>query len=211
VAFVGASGAGKSTLFSLLLRFYDPQSGRILLDNLALTDLELANLRGAMAYVPQEPAIFAGTVRENITFGLEDVSESTLTQALEAAQCADFITDLPQGLETLIGERGLTLSGGQRQRLSIARALLRNCPILLLDEATSSLDAQSEKLIQSAFDNLRHGRTTLIIAHRLATILKADRIIVLDEGQIVEQGTHQQLIAAQGVYAKLAKLQFIID
>jgi len=209
VAFVGASGSGKSTLFSLLLRFYDPTRGRIVIDDLALPDIGLTNLRQHIAYVPQEPAIFAGSLRENITFGLDNVSEGTLMQALEAAQCTDFMDGLPQGLETLIGERGYTLSGGQRQRIAIARALLRQCPILLLDEATSALDAQSEKLIQSAIDLLRQGRTTLIIAHRLATILKADRIIVLDEGRIVEQGSHQELIAAQGIYAKLAKLQFI--
>jgi len=211
VAFVGASGAGKSTIFSLLLRFYDPSSGQILIDDVALTNVALPNLRSSIAYVPQEAAIFAGTVRENISFGLEGVTPNSVEQAIEAAQCVDFITDLPQGLETLIGERGVTLSGGQRQRIAIARALLRNCPILLLDEATSALDSHSEKLIQIALDRLRQSRTTLTIAHRLATVLKADRILVLDEGRLVEQGTHQSLITQGGIYAKLAKLQLGFD
>jgi len=209
VAFVGASGAGKSTIFSLLMRFYDPDSGHVLIDGIKLPDISLADLRSNIAYVPQETAIFAGSVRDNIIFGLENVTDAALEEAMMAAQCADFVGAWPQGLETLIGERGLTLSGGQRQRICIARALLRNCPILLLDEATSALDVHSERLIQSAFDQLRKGRTTLIIAHRLATVLKADRIIVLDEGKIVEQGTHHELIKAQGIYAQLTKLQFI--
>jgi len=209
VAFVGASGAGKSTIFSLLLRFYDPKVGRIMIDDQALPDFTLRSLRELIAYVPQEAAIFAGSVRDNITFGLENITSKQLEQAIESAQSSDFIAQLPQGLDTWIGERGVTLSGGQRQRLAIARALLRNCPILLLDEATSALDAQSEGLIQSSFDHLSQGRTTLIIAHRLATILKADRIIVLDQGRIVEEGSHQELMAFKGRYATLAKLQFI--
>lgn len=208
VAIVGPSGAGKSTLFSLLLRFYDPQSGSVSLDDMPLDTLDPSNLRDQFAVVPQETMIFAANVIDNISYGSTEAERDTIIAAAKAANAHQFIAALPNGYETQLGERGVTLSGGQRQRLAIARAILRDAPILLLDEATSALDAESEKLVQDALDRLVEGRTTLIIAHRLATILKADRILVMDEGRVIEQGTHKSLIAKKGVYAGLAKLQF---
>lgn len=208
VAFVGASGAGKSTLFSLILRFYDPTSGKIRLDGMEIDRLSLQDLRGAISYVPQDVAIFDGTLRDNIVFGTENALEEEILAAAKAANALEFIESLPDGLDTQVGERGTMLSGGQKQRIGIARAILRNAPLLLLDEATSALDAKSEKLVQKALEGLMQNRTTLVIAHRLATILKADRILVMDKGALVEEGTHAELVAKNGVYAYLAKLQF---
>ncbi|MEZ5789330.1 MAG: ABC transporter transmembrane domain-containing protein [Nitratireductor sp.] len=208
VAIVGSSGAGKSTMFSLLLRFYDPQSGRITLEDIDLRDLDPRKLRATMATVPQETQIFAASALDNIRFGRPDATEDEAIEAAKAAHAHDFIMALPKGYATELGERGVTLSGGQRQRVAIARAILKNAPILLLDEATSALDAESEKLVQDALDKLMQGRTTLVIAHRLATVLKADRILVLDNGEIVEQGAHAELVRKKGIYARLARLQF---
>ena len=210
VAIVGPSGAGKSTLFSLMLRFYDPQQGRILFDGVDLRRLDPRDFRAAIAIVPQDPSIFAATAADNIAFG-HDASSEAIREAARAAHADGFIASLPQGYQTELGERGVTLSGGQRQRIAIARAVLRDAPLLLLDEATSALDAESEAAVQQALDRLMEGRTTLVIAHRLATILKADRILVLDGGRIVEQGTHAELVAAGGLYARLARLQFRAD
>jgi ATP-binding cassette subfamily B protein len=208
VAIVGPSGAGKSTLFHLLLRFYDPTSGAVTFDGVRLPDADPAELRRHIALVPQDTAIFGMSVRDNIRFGRLDASEAEIERAAAAAPAAGFIRALPQGFDTPVGERGVTLSGGQRQRIAIARAILRNAPLLLLDEATSSLDAESETLVQTALTRLMTGRTTLVIAHRLATVLSCDRILVLDRGRIVEQGTHDSLVARSGLYARLAKLQF---
>ncbi len=208
VAFVGASGAGKSTLFSLILRFYDPTSGQIRFDGVETNRLSLQDLRSAISYVPQDVAIFDGTLRDNITFGTENTHEEEIIAAAKAANALEFIEALPNGFDTEVGERGTMLSGGQKQRIGIARAILRNAPLLLLDEATSALDANSEKLVQEALEGLMQNRTTLVIAHRLATILKADRILVMDKGALVEEGTHAELVAQNGVYAYLAKLQF---
>lgn len=208
VAIVGPSGAGKSTLFQLLLRFYDPQGGRILVDGVSVPEADPFALRARMALVPQEPTIFAASVMDNIRYGRPDASEGEVHRAAALASADDFIRALPQGYDTLIGERGVTLSGGQRQRLAIARAILKDAPILLLDEATSALDAESERKVQEALDRLMEGRTTLVIAHRLATIRSADRILVMDEGRIVEEGTHEALLSAGGLYARLARLQF---
>lgn len=208
VAFVGASGAGKSTIFSLILRFYDPTSGKICFDGVEINRLSLQDLRGAISYVPQDVAIFDGTLRDNIIFGTENVVEEQMIAAAKAANALEFIEALPNGFDTEVGERGTMLSGGQKQRVGIARAILRNAPLLLLDEATSALDANSEKLVQEALEGLMQNRTTLVIAHRLATILKADRILVMDKGALVEEGTHAELVAKNGVYAYLAKLQF---
>lgn len=210
VAIVGPSGAGKSTLFSLILRFYDPTAGRILFDGIDIRRLDPAALRQAIAIVPQDPVIFAASAAENIAFGAE-ASMEAIRVAARAAHADGFIAALPDGYATELGERGVTLSGGQRQRIAIARAVLRDAPLLLLDEATSALDAESEAAVQQALDRLMDGRTTLVIAHRLATILKADRILVLDGGRIVEQGTHADLVAAGGLYARLARLQFRAD
>jgi ATP-binding cassette subfamily B protein len=208
VAVVGPSGAGKSTLFQLLLRFYDPAGGRIRLDGIDLRDTSLHALRQRIALVPQDPVIFAATARDNIRFGRPDAGDAAVEAAARAAAADGFIKALPQGYDTELGERGVTLSGGQRQRLAIARAVLRDAPVLLLDEATSSLDAESEVLVQQALDGLMRGRTTLVIAHRLATVLTAERILVLDQGEIVESGTHRELVARGGLYARLADLQF---
>ncbi|MBK8631610.1 MAG: ATP-binding cassette domain-containing protein [Sphingomonadales bacterium] len=208
VAVVGPSGAGKSTLFQLLQRFYDPEAGRLLVDGVALTDADPADVRGRMAIVPQETVIFASSARDNLRYGRWDASDAELWAAADAANATEFLKKLPQGLDTFMGEGGARLSGGQRQRVAIARALLRDAPILLLDEATSALDAESERLVQDALEHLMQGRTTIVIAHRLATVRAADRIIVMDEGRIVEQGTHADLVTQKGLYARLASLQF---
>ncbi|TAL71494.1 MAG: ATP-binding cassette domain-containing protein [Rhodanobacter sp.] len=209
VALVGPSGAGKSTVLALLLRFYDPQTGRITLDGVDLRAIALPALRGAIALVPQETAIFAGSAADNIRFGRAEASDADVVAAAQAAEADDFIAALPDGYAAELGERGTRLSGGQRQRIAIARAILRDAPLLLLDEATSALDAQSEAAIQQALARLEHGRTTLVIAHRLATVQRADRIVVLDGGRIVAQGTHASLLAEDGLYAELARLQFV--
>ncbi|TYC60526.1 ATP-binding cassette domain-containing protein [Rhodobacterales bacterium] len=208
VAVVGPSGAGKSTLFSLLMRYYDPDAGTIRLNGVDLKDMDPQDLRRRIALVPQDTAIFGTTIAENIAYGRPDASREEIAEAAEAALAAPFIETMSNGYDTLVGERGITLSGGQRQRIAIARAVLKRAPVLLLDEATSALDAESENLVQQALDRLMEGRTTLVIAHRLATVLKADRIVVMDAGTIVETGTHEQLSAAGGLYAKLARLQF---
>ena len=208
VALVGPSGAGKSTVFALLLRFYDPQAGRISLDGLDLRALALPELRGAIALVPQETVIFSGSAADNIRFGRQDAGDDEVRDAARAAEANDFISALGKGYDEELGERGVRLSGGQRQRIAIARAILRDAPLLLLDEATSALDAQSEAAIQQALERLEKGRTTLVIAHRLATVQRADRIVVMDGGRIVAQGTHESLLAEGGLYAELARLQF---
>ena len=208
VALVGPSGAGKSTLFALLMRYYDATAGSIRVDGVDLRQADPAVLRKAIGYVPQEPAIFALSAAENIRFGDPEADDAAVRAAAQAAHADPFLSALPEGYATIIGERGVTLSGGQRQRLAIARAILRAAPILLLDEATSALDAESETAVQAALETLMQGRTTLVIAHRLATIKSANRIVVMDEGRIVEEGTHQSLIARGGLYARLAALQF---
>ena len=208
LALVGPSGAGKSTIFHLILRFYDPQSGGISFDGVRLPDADPAALRREIALVPQDAVVFAATVRENIRFGRLDATDAEIEKAAEAAHAAEFIARMPQGYDTDVGERGITLSGGQRQRIAIARAILREAPLLLLDEATSALDAESETLVQKALTQLMQQRTSIVIAHRLATVLSCDRILVIDKGRIVEEGTHAQLSAAGGLYARLAKLQF---
>ncbi|WP_319412940.1 ABC transporter transmembrane domain-containing protein [uncultured Cohaesibacter sp.] len=211
VAIVGPSGAGKTTVFQLLMRFYDPEKGRILLGGQEIGLLDLALLRSAIALVPQEPVIFAMSIADNIAMGREGASREEIVEAAKAAHAHGFIEQLPDGYDTMVGERGVTLSGGQRQRLAIARAILKDAPILLLDEATSALDAESERYVQLALAGLMKGRTTIVIAHRLATVKKADRILVLDKGALVEQGSHDSLVAEGGLYARLARLQFSID
>jgi ATP-binding cassette, subfamily B, bacterial len=207
-AIVGPSGAGKTTLFSLLQRFHMPQAGMISIDGVNIEAVDLTALRDVIATVPQDPVIFSGSVAENIRFGKPDASSEDIAAAAKAARVDEFAKFLPKGLDTELGERGVTLSGGQRQRVAIARAILRDAPILLLDEATSALDAESEALVQQALEKLTEGRTTLVIAHRLATVRNADKIIVMDQGKITAQGTHAELLKKSGLYAKLAKLQF---
>jgi ATP-binding cassette subfamily B protein len=211
VAIVGPSGAGKSTIFQLAERFYDPQAGSIRIDGIPLTSADPAEVRRRMAYVPQEGVLFSANARDNLRYGNWDASDAQIWEAARAANAAEFLERLPQGLDTHLGESGTQLSGGQRQRIAIARALLRNAPILLLDEATSALDAESERLVQDALEHLMDNRTTLVIAHRLSTVRAADRIVVMEDGQIVEQGTHDQLAANGGLYARLASLQFVLE
>jgi ATP-binding cassette, subfamily B, bacterial len=208
VAIVGPSGAGKTTVFNLLLRFYDPEAGTIRIDGVDIRDLRFADLRSAMAIVPQEPVLFTASVSENIRYGRPEASEAEVRAAAETASALSFIEALPQGFATDLGTRGVRLSGGQRQRIAIARAVLRNPAILLLDEATSALDAESELAVQQALDRLMKGRTTLVIAHRLATVQKADRIVVIDHGRVVDVGRHGDLVRRDGLYARLAELQF---
>ncbi|UPJ48957.1 ABC transporter ATP-binding protein/permease [Bradyrhizobium sp. 200] len=208
VAIVGPSGAGKSTLFHLLLRFYDPARGTISLDGVPVKSADPVDVRARIALVPQDSVVFAASARENIRFGRPDASDAEVERAADLAHATEFLRRLPDGFEAQLGERGVTLSGGQRQRIAIARAILRDAPLLLLDEATSALDAESETLVQTALEELMRHRTTLVIAHRLATVLSCDRIMVMDQGRIVEQGTHAELVAANGLYARLARLQF---
>ena len=208
VAIVGPSGAGKTTVFQLLMRFYDPGRGRIMIDGVPIDRLDPSALRAVLALVPQDPVIFSATVADNIRYGHDEASEAAVREATRLAAADSFVEALPQGLNTSLGERGITLSGGQRQRLALARAILKDAPILLLDEATSALDAESERLVQGALHGLMGKRTTLVIAHRLATITRADRILVMDRGRIVEEGTHASLLAKSGLYARLARLQF---
>jgi len=208
VALVGPSGAGKSTVFQLMLRFFDAQSGSIRFDGVDITQLDPVALRQKIAVVSQEPVIFSGSIAANIRYGREDASEAQVRAAADAAAATEFIQRLPDGFDTLVGERGITLSGGQRQRLAIARAILRDAPLLLLDEATSALDAENERLVQTALANLMVGRTTLVIAHRFSTIQRLARIVVVEEGQVVAQGSHAELMAGGGLYARLASLQF---
>jgi len=208
VAFVGPSGAGKTTIIQMIQRFYDPDKGAILLDGVALPDLQRDDFRQYLAMVPQDPVIFAASARENIRFGRPDATDAEVEAAAAAAAAHEFISNLPEGYDSFVGERGVMLSGGQKQRIAIARAILRDAPVLLLDEATSALDAESERLVQAAVDELSQSRTTLIVAHRLATVKKADRIVVMEEGQVVATGTHEALVAEGGLYARLARLQF---
>ena len=211
VALVGPSGAGKSTVFRLLLRFYDPQSGMVSVDGVDVREADPVAVRGRFAWVSQEAPLFSGSASENIRFGREAASDDEVRAAAEEAQALGFVEALPEGFDTPLGERGKSLSGGQRQRMAIARALVRDAPILLLDEATSALDAENERLVQAALDQAMEGRTTIVIAHRLATVLRADRIVVMEDGQVVQEGTHRALMAQGGLYAKLAELQFRAD
>ena len=208
IALVGPSGAGKSTFIQLLQRFYDPDKGEIFLDGIDIKTMNRLEFRKSIALVPQDPVIFATTVMDNIRFGNPVATDAEIFEAARSAAAHDFVSELPQGYETYVGERGVMLSGGQKQRIAIARAILRDAPVLLLDEATSALDAENERLVQNAFDHLSKGRTTIVVAHRLATVKKADRIIVLDKGKIVAQGNHDKLVREKGLYAHLASLQF---
>jgi ATP-binding cassette subfamily B protein len=208
VALVGPSGAGKSTVFQLLLRFYDAGEGRIEIDGVPLRETSLEALRQRIGIVPQDSVIFSANALENIRYGRPDASDAEVIAAAKAAFAHDFISTLPEGYQTFLGERGVRLSGGQKQRISIARAILKNPPLLLLDEATSALDAESERMVQAALESAMKDRTTLVIAHRLATVQRADRIIVMEAGRMVESGTHAQLSEAGGLYARLAALQF---
>jgi ATP-binding cassette subfamily B protein len=208
VALVGPSGAGKSTVFHLLLRFYDPQRGAIRIDGADLKSIALPELRGSIALVPQDTVIFGASARDNIRFGKIDADQDSVIAAAKAAEADEFLAAQPEGYDTYLGERGVRLSGGQQQRIAIARAVLKDAPILLLDEATSNLDAHSEAAVQHALERLMRGRTTLVIAHRLATVQKADRIIVMDAGRVVAQGSHAELMRQGGLYSELARLQF---
>ena len=208
VAFVGPSGAGKTTILQMLLRFYDPDAGRITLDGVDLSTVTRGDFRAHMALVPQDPVIFAASARDNIRFGRPGAKDAEVEAAAKAAAAHEFIAALPEGYDSYVGERGVMLSGGQKQRIAIARAILRDAPVLLLDEATSALDAESERAVQEAVDHLSQGRTMLVIAHRLATVKKADRIVVMEDGRIVAQGSHDVLVAQGGLYARLARLQF---
>ena len=208
VALVGPSGAGKSTVFQLLLRFYAPQSGTVTFDGVDLGSVDPEDLRRNIALVAQDPVIFSGTIADNIRYGRPEASDAEVRRAADAAAASEFIERLPLSYETLVGERGVTLSGGQRQRLAIARAFLRDAPLLLLDEATSALDSENERLVQTGLANLMSGRTTIVIAHRLATIQRLKRIVVMDQGRVVAEGSHAELVARGGLYARLADLQF---
>jgi ATP-binding cassette subfamily B protein len=208
VALVGPSGAGKSTVLQLLLRFYDTTQGQVRVDGLAVRDVSLADLRARIGIVPQDSTVFSTSARENIRYGRPDASDAEVEAAARAAFAHDFICALPEGYDTFLGERGVRLSGGQRQRISIARAMLKNPPLLLLDEATSALDAESERMVQAALESAMSGRTTIVIAHRLATVLRADRIVVMDQGRIVDIGRHEELVARRGLYSRLAAMQF---
>jgi ATP-binding cassette subfamily B protein len=208
VALVGPSGAGKSTVLQLLMRFYDAQQGQVSVDGVPVRETALAELRGRTGLVPQDSTVFSASARENIRYGRPEAGNAEVEAAARAAYAHDFIAALPEGYDTFLGERGVRLSGGQRQRISIARAMLKNPPLLLLDEATSALDAESERMVQAALESAMRGRTTLVIAHRLATVLRADRIVVLDQGRIVDIGRHDELVARGGLYARLAAMQF---